>query len=81
MIGAPSGIHSAHGDGLHGTLRFKADASHSDQQIVIGWSGLTLSAPIASGVCLNSSEWDATTGRLKLQLDPGAGCEITIHGP
>lgn len=81
VIGAPSGIHSAHGDGLHGTLRFKADASHSDQQIVIGWSGLTLSAPIASGVCLNSSQWDPTTGRLKLQLDPGAGCEITIHGP
>jgi hypothetical protein len=81
LIAAPSGIHAARGDGVRGRLSFKADASHADQPIVIGWSGLTLSAPIATGVCLNSSQWDATTGRLKLQLDPHAGCEITIHGP
>ncbi len=81
VVAAPSGIHPARGDGVRGRFRIKADASHSNQQIIIGWSGLTLSAPIATGSCLNSSQWDATTGRLKLTLDPGVGCQITIQGP
>ena len=81
VVAAPLGIHPARGDGVRGSLRIKADASHPDQQIIIGWSSLTLSAPVATGSCLNSSHWDATTGRLTLRLDPGTGCEITIHGP
>jgi len=45
---------------------------------VIGWSALTLPAPVVTGVCLASSKWDATTGRLTLQVDPGAGCQVRV---
>lgn len=79
VIAAPAGIHTGRGDGLRGTLQVKADASHANQPIVIGWSGLTISAPIASGICLNSSHWDALTSRLSLQLDAGSACQITIR--
>jgi hypothetical protein len=45
---------------------------------VIGWSALTLTAPVVTGICLASSQWDATAGRLTLQLDPGVGCQVRV---
>jgi endoglycosylceramidase len=79
VIAAPRGVHPGRGDGLRGTLAIRVDASHADQPIQIGWSALTLTAPVAKGTCLASSQWDATTARLTLQLDPGAGCQITLR--
>jgi aryl-phospho-beta-D-glucosidase BglC (GH1 family) len=78
VIDAPSGIHPGRGDGVRGTLSVKADSNHADQAIVIGWSAVTLAAPVASGRCLDDSHWDATAGRLTLRLDHGSGCTLTI---
>jgi hypothetical protein len=55
------------------------DARHADQPIEIGWSAVTLTGPAVDGTCVNSSHWDATTGRLTLQLDPAAGCRVTVR--
>jgi hypothetical protein len=79
VIAAPSGVHPSRGDGLRGTLTIRVDARHADQPIVIGWSALTLTAPVVTGTCLASSQWDATTGRLTLQIDTGKGCQLTLH--
>ena len=79
VIAAPTGVHPGRGDGVHGTLGVRVDSSHSQDSIEIGWSAATLTAPIAAGTCLSSSHWDATAGRLTLQLDPGAGCQVTIR--
>jgi hypothetical protein len=79
VIAAPSGVHPSRGDGLRGTLTIRVDAGHADQPIVIGWSALTLTAPVVTGTCLASSQWDATTGRLTLQIDTGKGCQLTLH--
>jgi hypothetical protein len=79
MIAAPPGIHAGRGDGLRGTLTIRVDATHADQPIEIGWSALTLTGPIVGGTCVNSSHWDATTGRLTLQLDAGVGCQVTLR--
>jgi hypothetical protein len=54
------------------------DRSHADQPVDIGWSALTLAGPAVTGTCIDSSHWDATTGRLTLQLEPGAGCQVTV---
>ncbi len=78
VIAAPAGVHPGRGDGVRGALQLKVDGSHTDVPIVVGWSALTLTAPVASGTCLNSSHWDATMGRLMLQLDPGRGCSLTL---
>jgi endoglycosylceramidase len=78
LIAAPSGVHLGHAGGVKGTLSIGVDASHADQSIVIGWSALTLAAPVAQGTCLNSSHWDAITARLTLQVDRGAGCQVTV---
>ena len=78
VIAAPSGVHPGRGDGVHGTLAVRVDAGHADQPIVIGWSALTLTAPVVTGTCLASSQWDTTTGRLTLQVDPGASCLVTL---
>jgi hypothetical protein len=78
IIAAPRGIHAGRADGVRGTLSITVDPSHADQPIVVSWSALTLAAPIASGTCLNSSHWDATSGRLTLQADAAAGCRLTL---
>jgi len=78
IIAAPVGVHPSRGDGVRGTLTIRVDAKHAGQPIVIGWSALTLTAPVATGTCLASSQWDATTGRLTLQVDPGASCQLTV---
>ncbi len=79
VIAAPTGVHPGRGDGVRGALTIRVDAGHADQPIVIGWSALTLTAPVASGTCLASSQWDATAGRLTLQVDSGKGCQLTLH--
>ena len=79
LIAAPSGVHLGQADGLKGTLSIMVDPSHADQPILIGWSALTLAAPVAQGTCLNSSHWDAITARLTLQADRGAGCWLTVR--
>ena len=79
VIAAPAGVHPGRGDGVQGSLTIRVDAAHADQPIVIGWSALTLAAPIGRGTCLASSRWDATTARLTLQLGRGAGCELTVR--
>jgi hypothetical protein len=38
-----------------------------------------MSAPAVTGTCLASSHWDATTGRLMLQVDSGKGCQLTLR--
>jgi endoglycosylceramidase len=78
VLAAPAGVHPGRGDGVRGALQLKVDRSHTDVPIVVGWSALTLTAPVASGTCLKSSAWDATAGRLTLQLDPAAGCQVTV---
>jgi hypothetical protein len=79
MIAAPTGVHAGRGDGLRGTLTIRVDAGHADQSIVVGWSALTLTAPVTTGTCLANSQWDATTGRLTLQVDAGTGCQLTLR--
>ncbi len=79
VIAAPAGVHPGRGDGVRGTLTIQVGAGHVDQPIVVGWSALTLTAPVASGTCLASSQWDATAGRLTLQVDSGKGCQVTLH--
>jgi hypothetical protein len=81
IIAAPTGVHPSRGDGLHGTLTIRVDARHADQPIEIGWSAVTLTGPAVAATCVDSSHWDATTGRLTLQLDPGRGCRITLTAP
>jgi hypothetical protein len=79
VIAAPSGVHPGRGDGVHGTLAVRVDAGHADQPIVIGWSALTLTPPVVTGTCLASSQWNATTARLTLQVDSGKGCQVTLR--
>jgi len=79
VIAAPDGVHAGRGDGVHGTLTLRVDRSHADQPVEIGWSALTLTGPAVTGTCLTSSQWDATTGRLTLKLDPGAGCQVSLR--
>src|SRR5438094_639733 len=76
---APREAIRGRGDGVRGSLAIRVDASHADQPIVIGWSAVTLPPPVGRGTCLASSQWDATTGRLTLQLDLGAGCQLAIR--
>jgi hypothetical protein len=79
LVAAPRGIRAARGDGVRGGLTLTIDRNHADQPVLVGWSGLTLSAPAASGSCLTSSHWDASSGRLTLRLDPGVGCEVRLR--
>jgi aryl-phospho-beta-D-glucosidase BglC (GH1 family) len=79
VIAAPDGVHPGRGDGVHGTLALRVDRSHADQPVEIGWSALTLAGPAVTGTCINSSHWDATTGRLTLMLDPGVGCQVSLQ--
>jgi hypothetical protein len=79
VMAAPDGVHAGRGDGLRGTLTLRVDRSHADQSVEIGWSALTLRGPVVTGTCVNSSHWDATTGRLTLQLDSGMGCQVTLR--
>jgi endoglycosylceramidase len=79
VVAAPRGIHAGRGDGVGGRLTITVDRDHADQPIVIAWSAATLSAPLATGACLSSSHWDATTARLTLQVDVAGGCRLTIQ--
>jgi len=78
LVAAPRGIHAGRGDGARGNLTITVNNSHADQPIVIAWPALTLPAPLANGTCLTSSQWDAITARLTLQVDPGVGCHLTV---
>lgn len=77
-IASPQGVRAGRGDGLNGRLNLTVVASHGDQPIVVGWSALTLAAPVATGTCLNGSNWNAATSRLTLELDPGKACRLSI---
>jgi len=79
IVAAPDGVHPGRGDGVHGTLALTVDRSHTDQPVEIGWSALTLAGPSVAGTCVSSSHWDATTGRLTLQIDPGIGCQVALR--
>ena len=79
VIAAPGGVHPGRGDGVRGTLAIRVDASHANQEVQIGWSAVTLTGPAVTGSCVHSSHWDATTARLTLQLEAGAGCRIDIQ--
>jgi endoglycosylceramidase len=78
LIARPSGVQAGSGDGLEGRLTLKVSASHANQPIEVGWSAVTLAAPVATGTCLKASHWDATAGRLTLEVDPGSACQLTI---
>jgi hypothetical protein len=80
VIAAPAGVQTTRADGLIGRLALRISANHGDQPVEIGWSAVTLSAPVATGTCLNSSHWGATSGRLALELQSGAGCVVRIAG-
>jgi endoglycosylceramidase len=79
VIAAPAGVHASRGDGLRGTLTIAVDSAHADLPVEVGWSALTLAAPAVTGTCLSGSHWDATTGRLTLQVDSGKGCQLTLR--
>jgi hypothetical protein len=79
LIAAPAGVHPSRGDGVRGSLTIRVDASHADQAVVVGWSALSLTTPVVSGTCLRSSQWDAISARLTLELDAGKGCQLTLH--
>ena len=79
IIAAPAGVHPGRGDGVRGSLTLRVDPGHVDLPVEIGWSAVTLAAPAVTGSCLSSSHWDATTGRLTLQLDAGMGCQVTLR--
>ena len=79
LVAAPAGVKAGRGDGLQGRIGLEVASSHADQPVVLGWPALTLAAPTASGSCLKSSAWDATTARLVLELDPGSGCRIEVR--
>ena len=79
VIAAPAGVRPSRGDGVRGDLTIQVNAGHADQPIVVGWSALTLTAPVVTVTCLASSQWDATAGRLTLQVDSGKGCQLTLR--
>jgi len=79
VIAAPAGVHPSRGDGVHGTMTIRVDAGHADQPVEVGWSSVTLTGPTVAGTCVNSSHWDATTGRLTIKLDIGLGCQVTLR--
>jgi endoglycosylceramidase len=79
VMAEPGGVHAARGGGVRETLGLRVDVSHADQPIEVGWSAVTLTAPVVTGTCVRSSHWDATTARLTIQLDPGAGCQVTVR--
>ncbi|HEY9287571.1 MAG TPA: cellulase family glycosylhydrolase [Candidatus Dormibacteraeota bacterium] len=78
LVASPAGVRAGWGDGIDGRLRLTVASAHADQPVEIGWSAVTLGAPVATGTCLDSSHWDATAGRLILGLDPTSGCQVTI---
>ena len=78
VIASPSGVKAGRGDGLSGRLSLTVAGSHADEPIVIGWSALTLAAPIARGSCLSASNWNAATSRLTLELDAGKACQLSV---
>ena len=79
VIAAPAGVRPSRGDGVRGDLTIQVNAGHADQPIVVGWSALTLKAPVVTGTCLASSQWDAIAGRLTLQVDSGKGCQLMLR--
>jgi endoglycosylceramidase len=79
LIAAPRGVRAGRGNGVQGNLAISVSGSHADQPIVVSWSALTLAAPVVTGTCLASSHWDATTGRLTLQLDTSVGCRVDVR--
>ncbi|HEY8737605.1 MAG TPA: cellulase family glycosylhydrolase [Candidatus Dormibacteraeota bacterium] len=78
VIAAPPGVHPGRGDGVRGRLDLQIDGAHADLPVVVGWSAVTLAAPHPTGTCLKSSAWDASSGRLTLQLDTGVRCQVVI---
>jgi len=80
LAAAPIGVHAGRGDGVHGTLALHVDASHGDAPVLVSWPGYTLSAPVVSGSCVESSTYDAATARLLLRLVAGRGCAVALAG-
>jgi endoglycosylceramidase len=78
LVAAPDGVTAGRGDGLAGRLTVTVAASHASNPIIIGWSGLTLKAPVVSDACIASSAWDAAAGRLMIEVKPGTACRLDL---
>jgi endoglycosylceramidase len=78
LAAAPDGVKASRGDGLAGRLSITVAASHAPGTIIVGWSALTLKAPIVSPPCVASSAWDAAAGRLMIEVKPATACRIDL---
>lgn len=78
LAAAPQGVTAARGDGVAGRLSLIVVAAHAPDPIVVGWSGLTLKAPLVSASCVRSSAWDPAAGRLTIEMRPDSACRIEL---
>jgi len=78
LAAAPANVSAGRGDGLAGRLSLNVAASGAPTPISVGWSSLTLKAPVVTGPCVTSSAWDAAGGRLMIEVKPGVACRIDL---
>ncbi|HYS01291.1 MAG TPA: cellulase family glycosylhydrolase [Candidatus Eisenbacteria bacterium] len=80
LVAAPRGVTAGRGDGIRGRLTLTVDAGHAHDPIVIGWSSLTLAAPLVSADCVVSRAWDPSTARLTIMVKPDTACRLEVFG-
>lgn len=80
LAAAPANVSAGRGDGLAGRLSLNVAASGALIPISVGWSSLTLKAPVVTGPCVTSSAWDPAAGRLMIEVKPGTSCRIDLAG-
>jgi hypothetical protein len=73
-------VTAGRGDGIRGRLTLTIAAGHTDDPIVIGWSSLTLAAPLVSADCVVSRAWDPSTARLTIMVKPDTACRLEVFG-
>lgn len=74
LAAAPPGVHASGGDGVHGALTVTVDATTPGGVVEVAWPLLTTSAPVVTGSCAGTPQWDAVRARLMLTITAGAGC-------
>jgi endoglycosylceramidase len=79
LFAAPTGVTSSGADGVHGRLLIHVAAGHAAGPVSVGWSSLTLAAPQVKGSCVAASQWDAGAGRLMLQVQSKAACDVSLQ--
>jgi len=71
LAAAPSGVHASRADGVHGALTITVDATYAGGQIDVAWPLLTTAAPVLTGSCSATPQWDAARARLTISVANG----------